>query len=65
MEGINFLTNENNERVAVQINLDTHGKLWEDFYDCLIAENRKNDDRLPFDEVVSDLKKSGKLDESL
>jgi hypothetical protein len=65
MKGINYLTDDNNRKVAVQIDLNLYGELWEDFYDNLIAESRKDEEKIPLHEVISGLKKVGKLDESL
>jgi len=62
MKGINYLTNENNEKIAVQIDLKKYGDLWEDFYDCLIAEQRKDEKTTPWEEVKKALKEDGKLD---
>jgi hypothetical protein len=62
MKGIHYLTDDQNRKVAVQIDLKKHGKLWEDFYDNLIAELRKDDEKLSLDEVISDLQKEGKFD---
>ncbi len=61
MEGIHFLTDDQNNRIAVQIDLRKYGALWEDFYDVLVAEQRKNDEKVPLEQLISDLKKSGKL----
>ncbi len=65
MEGIEYIKNNNNQKVAVQIDLQRYGKLWEDFYDVLIAESRKDEEKIPLDKVISDLQKKDKLDESL
>ncbi len=61
MKGINFVTNDQNQQVAVMIDLKKYGALWEDFYDYLIASMRKNEEKVPFDKIVKDLKKSGRL----
>jgi len=61
MEGIHFVTDENGKKVAAQIDLGLYGEMWEDFYDQLIAEDRKNDKRLPLSEVKKRLVKAGKL----
>ncbi len=42
MTGIRFIVDELGGKKAVVIDLEEHGELWEDFYDCLIAEQRKN-----------------------
>ena len=51
MEGIHFVTNEKGRKVAVQIDLERYGAMWEDFYDQLVAEERKDDKRIPLSEV--------------
>jgi hypothetical protein len=43
MSGISYLVNEEGERAAVVIDLALHGELWEDFYDVLTAEARKDE----------------------
>ena len=60
MEGIKYVMDENNRKVAVQIDLEKYGELWEDFYDAIVAESRKDEESEPFDQVVSELEKSGK-----
>jgi hypothetical protein len=61
MEAIHFLTDDQNNRIAVQIDLRKHGALWEDFYDAFIAEQRKDDEKIVLEQLIDDLKKSGKL----
>ncbi len=61
MEGIHFITDDQNNPIAVQIDLRKHGALWEDFYGALIAEQRKDDEKIPLEQLINDLKKSGKL----
>ena len=51
MEGILYLTDENNNKKFVQIDLDKYGELWADFQDILIAESRKDDEKIPLEEV--------------
>ena len=61
MKGINFVTNDENRKVAVLIDLKEHGELWEDFYDGLIAEQRKDDDLISLEQLKQELKNEGKL----
>lgn len=61
MQGIHFLTNDKGKKVAVQIDLERYGKFWEDFYDALTLEQRRNDKRIPLSEVRKRLVKAGKL----
>ena len=51
MEGILYVTDDNNEKKFVQIDLEKYGEIWSEFYDVLIAESRKNDERIPLEEV--------------
>ena len=51
MNGIQFLTDDKGNKVAVQIDLKRHRQLWEDFYDGLIVESRRGEKDIPFEEV--------------
>jgi len=44
MEGIHYLTDENNNKVAVQIDLKKYGEYSQDFYDGLLAELTKDEE---------------------
>jgi len=61
MRGINFVTNDEGERVAVQIDLKKHGDVWEDFFDVLVAKKRRKEPRESLASVKALLKKKGKL----
>ncbi len=61
MEGINYVTDDNNKKIAVQIDLTKHGELWEDVQDILVAESRRDEETVPWEQVKKDLQKSGKL----
>jgi hypothetical protein len=61
MNGINYVTNENGKRVAVQIDLSKYGDLWEDFYDIVTAKRRAKEPRESLEFVRKLLKKKGKL----
>ena len=61
MKGIHFLTDDQNRKIAVQIDLRQHGQLWEDFYDALIADARKDDEKISWEEAKEILRREGKL----
>jgi hypothetical protein len=61
MEGIQFLTNDKGEKVAVQIDLRRYGDLWEDVYDSLTARKRAKEPREPLASVKERLIKQKKL----
>ncbi len=49
MSGVEYITDENGRRVAVQIDLEQHRELWEDFEDSLLARERKGEDAVPYE----------------
>jgi uncharacterized protein YifN (PemK superfamily) len=64
MKGVSYLTNEKNEKTAVVIDLKTIEKHDEDvheFIDVLVAESRKYDEKISWEEAKKILKKKGKL----
>ena len=62
MEGILYLTDDQNKRRFVQIDIDKYGSIVEDILDRLIIESRKNEESYPLDEVIKELETKGKLD---
>ena len=61
MEGILYLTDEQNRKKYVQIDLEKHGQVVEDILDSLTIESRKGEQSYPIEEVLSELKKKGNL----
>jgi hypothetical protein len=45
-KGIQFVVDANGAKSAVVIDLRRHRKVWEDFYDLLIARSRQTEPRL-------------------
>jgi hypothetical protein len=64
MKGIKFLTNEKNQKIAVQIDLkrleESQDEI-EDLLDAIIAESRKDDKEISWDKLQKQLKAEGKL----
>jgi len=50
MTGIQFVTDVKGRKVAVQIDLRKHGALWEDFWDVLVSESRREEKGIPYEE---------------
>lgn len=65
MEGIKYLVDEKNNKVAVQIDLEKYGEFWEDFYDILVAEAKKDEESIPLEDLIAELKAAGKLDKDV
>ena len=45
MSGTTFLVNERGAKTAAVIDLRQHDRLWEDFYDTLVAQSRRTEPR--------------------
>ncbi len=51
MKGIQFVTDSDGKAIAVQIDLEQWGELWEDMYDRMLIEQRKNEATVPWEDV--------------
>jgi len=64
MKGVNYVTDSDNKKVAVQIDLKLREKYdeeMEDLIDGIIAEARKDEEKKPLQDVIENLIKKGKL----
>lgn len=64
MKGVSFVTNDKNEKIAVQLDLKMLGKHQEeiqDILDVIIAESREADEDVSWSSAKKELKKAGKL----
>lgn len=61
MNGIQFVTDENGRKVAVQLDLKKYGALLEELSDGLIAESRRKEKGIPLGKVKAELVKRGRL----
>jgi hypothetical protein len=61
MEGIKYLVDANNKKVAVQIDLEKYGELIEDILDAIEAEEHNEEETVTLEELKAALKKEGKL----
>jgi len=50
MTGINYVTDDKGRKVAVMIDLKTHGAMWEDFRDGLVSESRRKEKSVPYEQ---------------
>ena len=57
MQGVNYITDNKGDKKAVIIDLKPWGKLWEDFYDVMVSESRKDEKDIPWDEARKELLK--------
>jgi len=55
MRGIQFVVDDTGKKTAVLINLEEWGELWEDIYDVLVSESRRDEPRVPWEELKAEL----------
>ena len=51
MTGISYMVDDEGRKKATVIDLRRHGKVWEDFYDTLVAESRAKEPRESLEEI--------------
>ena len=51
MRGVQFVVDEHGEKKAVLIDLRQHKRLWEDFYDTMLARERETEPRESLEDV--------------
>lgn len=64
MKGVSYITDAKNRKKAVVIELKTleqNQEAIEDLLDIIVAESRKNEPKVSWEEVKRGLKKKGKL----
>lgn len=60
MKGVHFVTDDKNNKIAVQIDLRKNKELWEDFCDYMIYLSHKDDKTVSFESVLKKVKKSSR-----
>lgn len=55
MEGVQFLVNEEGEKISVLIDLKEWGDLWEDFYDIMISRSRQDETEVSWDDLKAEI----------
>jgi hypothetical protein len=56
LTGVQFVLNARGNRTGVLIDLKQHRRVWEDFYDAVIAESRQREPRVAWETVKRRLK---------
>ncbi len=59
MDGIRYVIDESGRKAAVLIDLDQWGELWEDFYDTVLSDLRKDEPTVS----LEDLEREAETDE--
>ncbi|HEX8353809.1 MAG TPA: hypothetical protein VF611_12965 [Pyrinomonadaceae bacterium] len=63
VRGVQFLTDTDGRKVAVLLNLEEWGELWEDIYDNMLANERAGEPSTSLEEFEAELRADGLLSE--
>ena len=55
MKGIQYITDEAGQRTAVIIDLTEWGEVWEDIYDVLVSESRRDEPTIPWEQLKAEM----------
>lgn len=59
---VQYVTNEHGQRTAVILPIEEYEELLEDLHVTRVAEETKDDERIPWKEIKTELISEGKLD---
>ncbi|HVF67135.1 MAG TPA: hypothetical protein VM914_05710 [Pyrinomonadaceae bacterium] len=63
VKGVQFVTDTDGRKVAVLLDLEEWGELWEDIYDGMLAQERADEPSKPLEEFEEELRAEGLLNE--
>ena len=63
VKGVQFVTDAEGRKVAVLLDLNEWGELWEDIYDNMVADERAGEPGVALDEFEAELRADGLLSE--
>ena len=55
MKGIQFVVDEQGNKNAVLIDLWQWGELWEDVYDVMVSQARRDEGQVPWEELKAEM----------
>jgi hypothetical protein len=55
LKGVQYLVDSSGERTAVVISLEEWGEIWEDFYDVLVSESRKDEPTVAWETLKAEM----------
>jgi hypothetical protein len=63
IKGVQFVTDSSGHKVAVLLDLQEWGELWEDIYDSMIEKERTGEPRMKLEDFEEELRREGLLSE--
>lgn len=63
MRGVQFVTDEQGQKVGVLLDLRQWGELWEDIYDSMMVMERSGEPSMPLEHFEPELRAEGLINE--
>ena len=63
VKGVQFVTDTDGRKVAVLLDLEEWGEVWEDIYDNMLARERADEPSMSLEEFENELRAEGLLNE--
>ena len=63
VKGVQFVTDAEGRKVAVLLDLEEWGELWEDIYDKMLADERAGEPTVSLEDFEAELRSKGLLNE--
>jgi hypothetical protein len=57
MKGVRFVVDHSRKKERSLLTLKQWGVFWEDFYDVLVSESRKNEPTVPWEELRTEMER--------
>jgi len=55
MKGVQFIVDDVGKKTAVILSLDEWGELWEDIYDILVSESRRDEPTVSWEDLKAEM----------
>jgi hypothetical protein len=63
IKGVQFVTDSSGHKVAVLLDLEQWGDVWEDIYDSMIAKEPSDEPRMKLEDFEDELRREGLLND--
>ena len=60
MKGVEFVVDDSGKKKAVLIDLERWSELWEDFYDFMVSESRKNEPTVAWNDLKAEMEQGAR-----
>ena len=60
MKGIQFVVDDTGKKKAVLIDLSEWGEIWEDIYDVLVSQSRRDEPTISWDDLKAEMEEEAR-----